>query len=377
MTKTNSWIEISSSALNHNIQNLKKIIGPKVRLLVPVKANAYGHGLIEVSNIISLNKVDFLGVNSLEEAELIRKNKIYTSILILGYIRLTELYRLEKLSNVSLAVYNKETVKKLGQLKKKVKIHLKLETGTNRQGILPEDLLDFIRLVNKHKNLIIEGLYTHFANIEDTLVHGYAFNQLELFKKCLKKLSGKGINIPFVHVACSAAAILYKQTHFNLIRPGISIYGLWSSNETRLIAEKQKKLLKLKPVLAWKSVIAQIKTVKKGCPIGYGCSENVYRDSLIAVIPVGYWDGFDRGLSSIGNVIIRGQKAKVMGRVCMNMFMVDVTDISKVKLEDEVVLIGRQGREEITANEMANKINTINYEVITRINPLIKRLIVK
>jgi len=377
MSNLNSWVEISQSALSHNIKQFKKIIGPKVRLLVAVKSNAYGHGLVEVSRIAEKNKVDFLGVNSLEEAEILRKNKIRVPILVLGYIRLNELIRLDKLSNVSLAVYNQETIKKLGQLNKKIKVHLKLETGTGRQGILPENLLRFIKYTNKHKNINIEGLYTHFANIEDTLEHKFAFNQLEIFRNSIKLLKENNIEISIIHLACSAATILYKQTHFDMVRSGISIYGLWSSNETRLTAERNRKSLKLKPVLTWKSIIAQIKTVKKGLPIGYGCTERVYRDSQIAIIPVGYWDGFDRGLSSIGNVIINNQRAKVMGRVCMNMFMVDVTDIPQTKLEDEVILIGKHGREEITANEFAKKLNTINYEVVTRINPEINRIIVK
>ena len=377
MSNLNSWVEISQSALSHNIKQFKKIIGPKVRLLVAVKSNAYGHGLVEVSRIAEKNKVDFLGVNSLEEAEILRKNKIRVPILVLGYIRLNELIRLDKLSNVSLAVYNQETIKKLGQLNKKIKVHLKLETGTGRQGILPENLLRFIKYTNKHKNINIEGLYTHFANIEDTLEHKFAFNQLEIFRNSIKLLKENNIEISIIHLACSAATILYKQTHFDMVRSGISIYGLWSSNETRLTAERNRKSLKLKPVLTWKSIIAQIKTVKKGLPIGYGCTERVYRDSQIAIIPVGYWDGFDRGLSSIGNVIINNQRAKVMGRVCMNMFMVDVTDIPEAKLEDEVILIGKHGREEITTNEFAKKLNTINYEVVTRINPEINRIIVK
>ena len=377
MSNFNSWVEISQSALSNNIKQFKKIIGPKVRLLVAVKSNAYGHGLVEVSGIAEKNKVDFLGVNSIEEAEVLRRNKIKVPILVLGYIRLSELKRVENLTNISLAVYNKETIKKLGQLNKKIKVHIKLETGTARQGVLPENLLDFIEFIKKRNNIIIEGLYTHFANIEDTLEHQFAFNQLEKFNQAVQLLKDDKIEIPIIHSACSAATILYKQTHFDMVRSGISIYGLWSSNETRLTAERNRKSLKLKPVLTWKSIITQIKTVKKGLPIGYGCTERVYRDSQIAIIPVGYWDGFDRGLSSIGNVIINNQRAKVMGRVCMNMFMVDVTDIPEAKLEDEVILIGKHGREEITTNEFAKKLNTINYEVVTRINPEINRIIVK
>ena len=275
----NSWIEISQSAINHNLKRFRKIIGAKVKLLVAVKANAYGHGLVEVSKIVSKYGADFLGVNSLEEAEILRKNKLTKPILILGYVKLTDLKKLVSLKNVSLVVYNLETVKKLGQLKKSVNVHLKLETGTARQGIDPADILKFVEQIKKYPFLKIEGLYTHFANIEDTLSHGFAFKQLKIFKETISLLNKNKIEIPIKHTACSAATILYKQTHYDMVRSGISIYGLWSSRETRLTAEKHKKLISLKAALSWKTIVAQIKTIKKGQPIGYGCTEKVFRDS--------------------------------------------------------------------------------------------------
>jgi len=377
LVKENSWVEISKSALIYNFKQFTKIIGPKVKLLVAVKANAYGHGLVDVSRILEKNNVDFLGVNSLEEAEILRRHKIHSPILIMGYIRLNHLKKLEELAHVSIVTYNKETVYKLGRLKKKIKIHLKLETGTARQGIYPKDLPNFINIIKKFPNIEIEGIYTHFANIEDTLNHGFAFEQLKIFQNTIISLAKQGINVPFKHSACSAATILYPETHFDLVRAGIGIYGLWSSHETQLTAKNRHKNIFFKPVLSWKSVIAQVKRVKSGSTIGYGRTEKVFRDSKIAVIPVGYFDGYDRGLSSIGNVLIKGQRVKIMGRICMNMLMVDVTDINNVKLEDEAVLIGKQGREAITVEEIANKINTINYEVVSRINPFIQRVVVK
>ncbi|MBU1130755.1 alanine racemase [Patescibacteria group bacterium] len=376
MENKNTWVEINKAALSHNLKQFRKIIGPQVRLLIPVKANAYGHGLVEVAKIVLPNGADWLGVNSLEEAEFLCSNKIFKPILILGYVKLTELKRLKFFKNIRLAVYNEATVKKLGQLKSKVKIHLKLETGATRQGVALKEILVFVKLIKKYKNIELEGIYTHFANVEDTKNHHFAFSQLKKFNQAVELLEKNGIKIPLKHAACSAAAILYKKTHFNLVRPGISVYGLWSSYETKVAAGKKHKSIKLELVLSWKSIIAQIKNVKQGSAVGYGRTEKVSRDSRIAVIPVGYWDGFDRGLSSVGNVLIKGKRTKVIGRICMNMFMVDVTDIKNVKTEDEVVLIGRQGREEITADEIAEKLKTINYEVVTRINPLIKRKII-
>jgi len=375
--RLNTWVEISQSALIHNLKQFRKIIGSKVRLLVSIKANAYGHGLVEVAKLAASNGADWFGVNSLAEAKILRDNKITKPILILGYIQLKQLQILSKLKNISLVVYNEATIKKLGQINSIFKIHLKLETGTNRQGINPDNILDFITLIKKYGNIKIEGFYTHFANIEDTLKHSYALSQLKIFNKTVELLKKRKIKIPIIHAACSAATILHKETHFDLVRPGISVYGLWSSPETQLSAKRKKKSINIKPVLSWKSIVAQVKEVKKDSSIGYGCAEKVFRDSKIAVIPVGYWDGFDRGLSNIGNVIIKNQRVKVMGRVCMNMFMVDVTDIKNVMPEDEVVLLGRQGQEEVTAEEIAQKLGTINYEVITRINPLISRKVVR
>jgi len=345
--------------------------------MLPVKANAYGHGLLEVANVSSKHGVDWFGVDSVEEAELLRRNRINSPLLILGYIRLAQLSRAVHLNETRIGVYNKETIKKLGGLRKKILIHLKLETGTARQGVAPEKVMEFLHLIKKYPLIKIEGLYTHFANIEDTNNHQFALKQLSVFNYVVKQLENSGLKINYKHTACSAATILYKKTHFNLVRPGVGVYGLWSSPVTLLAARKVKQQINLKPVLSWKTVIAQIKEVKKNESVGYGRAEKVLRDSRVAIIPVGYFDGFDRGLSCLGHILIKGQRAKVIGRVCMNMFMVDVTDIKNLELEDEVVLLGGQGREEIKADEIAEKLGTINYEVVSRINPQIKRVVIR
>ena len=222
MIYKNSWVEISEPALIHNLAQFRKLIGTKVKLMVPVKANAYGHGLVETTKVLVKDGVDFFGVNSLAEAQILRSHKILKPILILGYVKLDELSDLVKLKDVALVVYNLATIKKLGQLKKSIKVHLKLETGTGRQGIDPADILDFINSIKKFSHIKIEGLYTHFANIEDTLDHSFAFKQLEIFNNTIYLLDEHKIKIPLKHTACSAATILYKQTHFDLVRRGIT-----------------------------------------------------------------------------------------------------------------------------------------------------------
>jgi alanine racemase len=386
-----TWLEISKDNILHNLKEFRRILGKDVKIMAVVKSNAYGHGLAEMAGILKdkgvgpLDKPEddklWLGVDSIDEAIILKKTGVEAPILILGYTELSGLKDAVE-GKFRLTVYNKEAITALGKLQKPAKVHLKIETGTTRQGINENEILGFIEYARKFKNIEIEGLSTHFANIEDTTDHAYAKKQLARFESVITLLTrgtldstvkGAPCHIPIKHVACSAAAILFKETHFNMARIGIGMYGMWSSKET-FVSAKHK--LKLKPALTWKTIIAQIKKVKKGTPVSYGLTEKVSRDSLIAVLPIGYYDGLDRGLSSIGNVLVRGKRCKILGRICMNMCMVDVTDVKNVKLEDEVVLLGRQGREEITAEELAGKLGTINYEVVTRINPGAKRVVV-
>jgi alanine racemase len=342
-----------------------------------IKSNAYGHGLLEVAKICSeLNGVDWFGVDSVDEALLLRKAKIKLPILVLGYIPFEQLKDAIK-HDISVVAYNTEILEYLNEnfpksYRKKAKIHLKIETGISRQGISGGALVNFVKKALKNKNILIEGAYTHYANVDDTTDFSYAKKQLDAFKKNIEEVE-KLIKITLKHTASSAATINYPETHFNMARIGISLYGLWSSRETKLSSKERKIKIDLCPALSWKTLLVQVKKVERGTPIGYGLTEKVRRDSVIGVLPIGYWDGYDRGLSNIGEVLVRGERAKVLGRVCMNMTIVDLTDIPRAKLFDEVVLLGKQNKDEITADEIAAKIGTINYEVVTRINPLIQR----
>lgn len=373
------WIEINSSALEHNIQQFRNLIGSKKKMAVIVKANAYGHGILEISKLASKYGVDWLGVNSPEEAFFLRKNRINLPIILLGYVPLSDLKKAVE-NNLRLTVYNQETIDKLGEItsgiKRKAYLHIKLETGTHRQGIKGDALLQFIDRIKKCPYLIIEGISTHFANIEDTTDHSYAQSQLEKFNHYLNLLIKNNIKIPLKHTACSAATILFPKTYFNLVRAGIGIYGLWPSKETYLSCiQNQREPVNLKPVLTWKTKIVQIKKVPEGAFIGYGCTYKTTRPIHLAVLPVGYYDGYDRHLSNSSYVLVKGKRAPLRGRVAMNFITVDITDISGVKLEDEVVLLGQQDKETITAEYLASLCGTINYEIVTRINPLVPRLL--
>ncbi len=367
-----SWVEIDTTAIKHNLTQARKVIGKKIKLMAVVKSNAYGHGIQEIAVIASQHEAAWLGTDSLTEALLLRQKGIKTPILVMGYVLKQNLLQAAQ-QNISVVAYNQDTIKQLGALKIPSKIHLKIETGTMRQGIYLKDLPLFIKFIQKYPQIQIEGAYTHFANIEDTTDHSFAKKQLGTFQQALKVIHSFGIR-PLAHAACSAALILYPETHFDMVRLGLSMYGYWSSPQTFVSAKNLKRNITLKPGLAWKTRIAQIKIVKGGTPIGYGLTEKVSQDTKIAILPVGYWDGYDRKLSSIGNVLIAGTRCKVVGRVCMNMMMVNINHLNNIKVEDEVVLLGKQGKEVIAPEEIAQKIGTINYEIITRINPLVPRV---
>ncbi len=374
-----TWVEIDKKNLQDNIGQFRKLIGDKIKLMSVVKANAYGHGLIKVAEIAINSGADWLGVDSIEEAIKLREAGIKAPTLILGYTLVSRLREVVK-HDLSQTVYNQKTIEELAnqarKQNKKVKVHLKVETGTSRQGLGKEKLLKLAKFIDKYPKIEIEGMHTHYANIEDTTDHDYAQQQLERFQKAVDVLKKNKIKVPIKHTACSAAIVLFPKTYFDLVRLGISMYGLWSSKETLISAKEKDRRINLKPVLTWKTKVAQVKKIPTGTPVGYGLTERVSSESKIAILPVGYWDGYDRKLSGVGNVLIGGKRCKILGRICMNMTMIDVSHLEEVKPEDEVVLLGEQDKEGVTADELAQKIGTINYEVVTRINPLIPRIVI-
>ncbi len=374
-------VEISREALTNNIRTFRSLVGDKI-LCPCVKANAYGHGLVECSRIFLEAGADWLSVNSLYEAVTLRDAGIDSPIYVLGYIPLDFLKKAVDL-DLRMVVYNRETVEKLGGIGKKVRIHLKVETGNNRQGIDIDKLVDFAKFANGFENIELEGLSTHFANIEDTTNHDFAGKQLVRFIEACKILDIAGIKIPIRHCANSAATILFPETHFELVRVGIAAYGMWPSNETYVsFVQKQRedssplRDLSLKPAFKWTSKIIQLKDISEGEYIGYGCTYRTTRKTRVAVIGTGYYDGYDRGVSNKAHVVVNGKRAPVLGRVCMNLIMADVSDVPAVSVEDDVVLIGTDGEETVSAELFAGWAGTINYEVTSRVNDRIPRIVV-
>jgi alanine racemase len=374
-----TWVEISADNLRHNVKALKAIVGPEKILCPAVKADAYGHGLKECGPIILEAGADWLGVNALYEALELKESGIEAPIYIMGYVPFEDLDAVVE-NGFRLVVYNEETLRKLAEIcKKKGKpalTHIKLETGNWRQGVKMEALQVVAEIYLQNPLLKLEGAATHFANIEDTTDRSYADHQLKNFREMIGLLRAKGLDPKYNHCANTASTILYPETYFNMVRAGIGIYGMWPSNETRLTARALGNDLELRPVLTWKTKIAQIREVPAGANVGYGCTYKTLKPSRLAVLPVGYFDGYNRRLSNTSYALIHGKRAPIRGRVCMNMVMADVTYIPEALLEDEVVLLGKQEQEEVSAELMAKWLDTINYEVTTGINGRIERRVV-
>jgi alanine racemase len=371
------WVELDAEAPDWNLRQLRACSSGERVFCAVVKGNAYGHGVREMVRL--LPSADWFGVNSLDEGLELRGLGVERPILLVGHV---ELGRLDEAleSGLRLTVYNRETLESLRGVAgpdRPARLHLMVETGTWRQGVPPEEAVAFAREALSIPGVELEGVATHFANIEDTLNHAYANSQLERFRKTVGRLGEAGIHPPVKHTACTAATILFEKTHFDMFRAGVGLYGLWPSRETYLSAiSSGRPVPQLRPVLTWKTRIAQLKEVPAGSYVGYGCTYRTTRRTLMAVLPVGYADGYDRALGNRAWVLVRGRRAHLMGRVCMNLIMVDVTDVPGVGLEDEVVLLGRSGDEEITAETMADWAGTINYEIVTRISPLLTRRVV-
>ena len=357
MEKT--WVEVDVRALQKNFLAAQKHVGKGVTTIAVIKANAYGHGLVGTARALAGLPNIWLGVDSIEDALILHKARISRPIIILGYIpppRLVEAAR----CNFRISVYSKELLVRIAQMRdQKPIVHIKIETGTNRLGIQLGELASIKTFP------AVEGIYTHFAEVENPRSIFYK-KQLAALASAREILKRAGVVPKYMHSASTAALMQFADTRFSMARLGIGLYGLWPSPEIR---KKLSRKLHIKPALIWKTRIAQIKTIEKGEGVGYDRTFRVKRRTRVAILPVGYYDGYDRRLSNIGKVAIGSKIAPIIGRVCMNMTMVDVTNIP-AKIHDAVELLGPN----VTADDMAKATNTINYEIVARINPLIKRL---
>ncbi|MDO8495483.1 MAG: alanine racemase [bacterium] len=363
-----TWIEVSKATLENNVRVIRRLSQGKIIMAV-VKSNAYGHGLVETAKLFLKYGADWIGTDNLNEAVALRKAKVKAPILVLGYTPVEALALAVK-NKIKLTLYGEEFFKTASPHKRHIDWHLKIDSGMSRQGVLSEDLPVFIQNLKNFPDIKLEGVFTHFANADDIPRLAYARTQLANFHGALAVLEANGINPKIIHAAATPAFFSLPEASFDLIRVGIGFYGLWPSDKF----QESFGGFGLEPALSWKTRVVQVKKIKKGTPVGYGITEKVRRDSTIAVLPVGYYDGFFRGLSSIGRVLIHEQSCKILGRVSMNLCVADVSAVSAVKVWDEAVLIGQSGEEKITPEEIAQKLGTISYEVVSRINPLLPRI---
>ncbi len=370
-----TWIEISKNALFHNIAQYHSLVAPDVIFMPVIKSNAYGHGMLETAQLLQENElVDALAVVSLSEALILRMNGITKKIVVLSIID-TDIEQAVQ-HDIDLVIYDEFVAQNLAILAQKyqtkVRVHIKIDTGLSRLGFLAAQALEVVERIKKLSNIEIVGIFTHFANSEsddDTFVQ----MQLTQFNNLISVLEKKGISIPLRHTTCSAALGAYQKTHGTLVRFGIGLYGLWPSPENKQKTTEQHPDFSLQPVLQWKTRMVQIKTISAGNFVGYDLTHQVQRETRIALLPVGYWDGIHRSYSNNGVVVIKGCVAPIIGRVAMNLCIVDVTEIMNVDTHDEVLLLGNH--EAVTADALARRIGTINYEVVTHINPLLKRIV--
>ncbi len=379
MTKENIiWAEISLKAIKNNITAIKKILNPNVEIMAVVKADAYGHGATKVAKEALKNGVKYLSVARIEEAIALRKEGIKAPILIFSYTHKNYFKELIKYS-LTQTLFSLEYAKELSHfassLKQELKVHINVDTGMGRCGFLVDsfrtyeknELLKDIKSVCNLKNIFVEGIYTHFACADEKNKKN-ANKQLKEFSDILKNLKKAKINIPIKHASNSAATIDMPDTHFDMIRIGISLYGLYPSYEV------DKKKVKLLPAMSLKAYVIMVRKVPKNFQVSYGSTFKTKKASVLATLPIGYADGFNRLLSSKGVVLINGEKACIVGRVCMDHIVVDVSHIANVKVGDEAVIFGTQKKETISVDEIAKSLNTINYEVVSTLSNRVRRV---
>lgn len=373
--KMHCWIEISRGALLHNYSVFVEILGEN-RVVPVLKSNAYGHGLEEVYEVLQETKPKYIGVTYTNEARVLRSRGFSGRILNVGPV-VEEDIRESAILDVELILASEDMLDFWRKEAKRPKIHLKIDTGLSRRGLSLEEFTKQLSKLLVHKNEIV-GIATHLANVEDVTNTDFARAQLDRFLQAIKLAKGAGFESLLRHSASSASALLIKEPKFDLNRIGISLYGLWPSEKTRLSYYATPHLfeLHLRPVLSWKTRISSVRYIKEGDFVGYGCTFKASHKMKIGVIPVGYYEGYPRLAASHGAyVLVKGRRCSILGRICMNMAMIDLDNSPSANVGDLVTLIGRDGNEELSADQLAHWADTINYELVTRLNSAIPRLI--
>ncbi|MBU1083034.1 alanine racemase [Patescibacteria group bacterium] len=376
-----AWINIDLRAIDHNIKQIRRLLKPDIKIIAIVKSNAYGHGIFEVSLQAIRSGANMLGVVNSDEALYLRKKGVIRPIVVMGGVSKEDMVDLTR-NKISIVVHNRKSFLDASRAstiaRQKLMVHLKLDTGINRLGFSIEEAVSTIKKINKHRYLKLEGIWTHLASVEE-LNKSYTKTQLLQFDKLLSRLTKAGIKlekIPYLSAGSSAAAMLMPEARYNSVRLGIAMYGLWPSRGVEAWSRKEfkSKKIKLKPALKYRTKLISVKRVSVGSFVGYGCGFKAPRSIVLGVVPVGYAEGIPRHLSNMGFMLIKGAVMPIVGRVCMNMTILDVSKRPKSKPGDEVVIIGKSKNKQITATDIGDLADTINYEITTRIPESIPRL---
>ncbi|MCD3217012.1 alanine racemase [Clostridium botulinum C] len=368
------WAEINLDNLASNMKEIKKISSSK-KIIGIVKADAYGHGALDVAPTLIENGATGLAVAVINEGVELRRSGIECPIMVLGFTAPTLIDTLLR-HDIEQTVFSLEYAKQLSEvaekMHKKIKIHIAVDTGMGRIGFLPnKESVQDVKKISKLPNVEIKGIFTHFSTADESNKE-YTYYQLKKFNEFYDELKKENVNIETRHIANSAAIMELSETQFEGVRPGIILYGYYPSDEV------DKSKLKLKPVMELKTNIVHIKKISSGQYISYGRKFKTERESIIATLPVGYADGYTRLLFNKAKVIINGQFAPIIGRICMDQCMVDITDIKgDVKLGDEVILMGQENGIKIDADDIASMLSTINYEVVCMISKRVPRVYIK
>lgn len=371
-----SHIEVDGEALRYNLQTLQSVVGARRAALV-LKGNAYGHGYEQACSAFSRDCRQLTAcVHSLSEAQHLLRYNTWRRIIVMGGILPANLRLQELPSSVELTVGNFELLERCLQSDTRRNLHLKFDTGLGRQGFNTTDLPLVLEKTAQHKNWIV-GLSSHFADVEDVLEHSYAERQLALFDEVGAVFIGHGYKVER-HIASSAAALVLPRSRFDFCRFGISLYGFWPSKLVQLSYFKlNTEMIRLRPALTWKTHITTVKTLSANSYVGYGCTWKSAQAVKIAVLPVGYYDGYPRQASDANSyVLIKGTRCAVLGRICMNMMIIDVSHLPAVKVGDAAVLIGQDGKAQLSAEQLAEWSGTIQYDIVSRINPNLARVLV-
>jgi len=378
-----SFIELNKKALNNNIRFIKKCLGPDVRYSMVVKANAYGHGIEELLPAIEECGVTHFSVFSVAEAMRVHKAKHENcEVMIMGWVD-NDYLEWAIRHDVSFFVFTPERLRaalhQAKKLDKPARIHLELETGMHRTGFCPDQLPEVFEMLSENEQYLkLEGLCTHYAGAEDYTNYGRVQDQIKTFERLCRMFEDNDHSPVYKHSACSAALLNFPQTTGDLVRIGISSYGYWPNDETKMRFKMKHEIEgdPLNRILTWKSEILSVNNVPENEYVSYGKSFLTNRTSTIATVPVGYGYGFSRTLSNNGHILVGGKRAPVIGAVNMNMMVLDVTDAGDVKVGDEVVLVGRQEQQEISISSFSDMNNSMNYELLTRLPHHIPRSIV-